>query len=84
MKVYTAVWNENGKAGQKSFVTLTTARDFAEAKVRSEDCSPVAVWEYTMDCSPAEALATAHDRAQWWSAKKYRGCALKNGSWTTR
>lgn len=84
MKIFTTYWNESGKAGQRSFPTLAGAKDFAQTKARAEDSSPASVWEFTSDGNAAEALAAAHDKAAWWDRKRYRGTALKNGSWTTR
>jgi len=84
VKVFTAHWEENGKAGRRSFAQKKDAVSFAQEKARSADCGPVAVWVYENDAAAAQLLAAAHDRSDWWRTRKYTGTALKNGSWTTR
>lgn len=84
MKLFTAHWEENGKAGRRSFARKADAVGFAKEKVQAADCSSVSIWSYSTTASAAGCLIVAHDRGDWWEDRKYEGTVLKSGAWTTR
>ncbi len=84
MKLYTAQWEENGRAGRRSFTIKRLAIEFGREKVQAVDCSPVSVWSYAGEGPVAHMLAIAHDRGDWWKTRKYEGTVLKSGAWTKR
>jgi len=86
MNIWTTQWNENGKAGQRSFAQKKLAVDFAVEKVKSPDCGAIGLWRLNADPKHTHAslLAQSHDRDAWWDTKTYEGTILKSGQLTRR
>jgi hypothetical protein len=82
MRLFTAVWSEAKKTGQKTFHTRTQAVEFAREKVQSENCGAASIWRYTITGPVLGAIAKAHDGAEWWTERKYEGTVLKSGKFT--
>ena len=85
MNIWTTQWNENGKAGQRSFAQKKWAIDFAVEKVKAPECGAISLWRLASASSThASLLAQSHDRDAWWDSKTYEGTILKSGQLTRR
>jgi hypothetical protein len=86
MNIWATQWNENGKAGQRSFSQRKLAVEFAVEKVKAPDCGPIGLWRLSASAEHTTAfiLTQSHDRETWWDEKTYEGTILKSGQLTRR